>query len=790
MFIREAASAIQKQLPKKQCTSTGSCGRWVSAPFLLLLVLLILTQSVLGGQSVKYLPGYGELPFELETGYISVNESELFYYFIPRKGTPQEDPIFLWLTGGPGCSSFNGLVYEFGMLLSLSLSLSLSSMKASCLIRAMSAMDYKLGLIPQQILLVVTLHTEMPTDIFHVARLPFDIKNWERCNKSLSYTKDIATVVPVHQELKEYGSLEVLVEWKSTRSWKVSIKEEQVLFVDFILETREKNIPEETERNMATERKANHYSRQLFPKNLLHDRHFNANSPLLSTLNVLQLLLVLVLCTSRTFAAFSQSIVKTLPGYAGDLPFKLETGYVSVGEWNDVHLFYYFIESEGNPELDPLILWLTGGPGCSGFCGLVYEIGPLHFDTEHFDGKFPNLTLNPFSWTKVASIIFLDAPVGTGFSYADNAESYVVDDLLSATDNYNFLLKWLMDHPTFLSNELYIGGDSYSGIIVPIVVQKIYEGTAKPSGRGSQSATVAAFDGGRGWSGLGWRLQGYILGNPLTSEHDDKNARIEFAHRLALLSDKLYESIKYNCHGEYITIDPNNAPCIKDLTLVTECLANLDTAQILEPNCAYASRNSSKLKWDRRFIEEEPTDLLLLPRVPKFWCRIYNYIMSYIWANDEGVRQALGIQKGTVEKWVRCNESLSYTEVVETSLDYHRNLSHTTLRALVYSGDHDMLIPYLGTHKWIESLNLTVDEEWRPWFVDGQNGGYTMSYVNNGYHLTFATIKARKKNPTNLTSTKIKLTSASILGGGHTAPEYKPKEAFAMIERWLAFYYL
>ncbi|XP_058191575.1 serine carboxypeptidase-like 15 [Rhododendron vialii] len=111
MFIREAASAIQKQLPKKQCTSTGSCGRWVYAPFLLLLVLLILTQSVLGGQSVKYLPGYDELPFELETGYISVNESELFYY-IPSQGDPKEDPIFLWLTGGPGCSSFNGLVYE------------------------------------------------------------------------------------------------------------------------------------------------------------------------------------------------------------------------------------------------------------------------------------------------------------------------------------------------------------------------------------------------------------------------------------------------------------------------------------------------------------------------------------------------------------------------------------------------------------------------------------------------------------------------------------------------------
>lgn len=49
--------------------------------------------------------------------------------------------------------------------------------------------------------------------------------------------------------------------------------------------------------------------------------------------------------------------------------------YVTIDESHGKKLFYYFVESEGNPLKDPVVLWLNGGPGCSSFDGFVYEHG-------------------------------------------------------------------------------------------------------------------------------------------------------------------------------------------------------------------------------------------------------------------------------------------------------------------------------------------------------------------------------------------------------------------------------
>ncbi|XP_059445668.1 serine carboxypeptidase-like 18 [Corylus avellana] len=460
---------------------------------------------------------------------------------------------------------------------------------------------------------------------------------------------------------------------------------------------------------------------------------------------------LLVLLLSAT--AMSVTVVETLPGYSDELPFNLETGYVSVGETDDLQLFYYFIESQRNPVRDPLVLWLTGGPGCSALSGLIYEIGPLTFDFDSFNGSFPTLRVNPQAWTQVANIIFLDAPVGTGFSYSTSSEGYYSSDTSSPYDIYTFLRKWILDHPKYLKNPLYIAGDSYSGVIVPQV-------------------SILISDGNIAGSLPPMNLLGYILGNPVTDQHGDENSRIKYFHRLTLISDELYESVKESCKGEYVYPDLTNSTCLDDIGLIAECTKNVNDAQILEPKCSFATPRPKTMNWGRKFFDDIPDEIIQSPPTKRQenWCRNTNYVLSYIWANDATVQKALGVRNGTITDWKRCNKSLAYESNLNTVVHYHEELLITRgYRALVYSGDHDMMIPYVGTQVWVKNLNLPTVDGWRPWFVEGQIAGFTEKYSTvKGDGLTFALVK----------------------GGGHTAPEYKPKECLEMADRWMSFYAL
>ncbi|KAK9286617.1 hypothetical protein L1049_015017 [Liquidambar formosana] len=467
----------------------------------------------------------------------------------------------------------------------------------------------------------------------------------------------------------------------------------------------------------------------------------SSNSSICVDCACLHLLLLLLL---SGYAVSTHYIVKTLPGFSGELPFKLETGYVSVG---DVEFFYYFVESEGNPGADPLLIYLNGGPGCSGLNGFFYQVGPLAFNITDYTGGLPRLLYYPYAWTKTANIIFLDAPVGAGFSYATTTDAYNSSDTQSTAQTYGFIKNWLNDHPDFMANPFFIASDSYAGIIVPMLAQTIIEGN-----EAGEEPEV--------------NLKGYSIGCGHTDTTMEANAKIQFAHRMALVSDGLYESAKTSCNGNYAAVDPNNAKCVEDIEAINRCIEQISVLHILEPNCAFISPKPND-EMPRRFLQANTgNSLLSSPKFRDLWCHNFNYLLSDIWTNYKSVQHALNVRPGAVKRFFRCNVSIAYTRDVKTVVAYHKNLTMAGLQVLVFNGDHDILIPNNGVEQWIKSLDLTIDSDWRPWFVGGQVAGYTRKYTNSGYRLTYATIK----------------------GAGHSPHEYKRMECFDMFHRWIHYY--
>ncbi|XP_052173517.1 serine carboxypeptidase-like 18 [Diospyros lotus] len=461
--------------------------------------------------------------------------------------------------------------------------------------------------------------------------------------------------------------------------------------------------------------------------------------------NLVHLLLLSVLgIVFGAKPALSGQIVQYLPGFDGELPFKLETGYINVDE---SELFYYFIESEGDPQGDPLFLWLTGGPGCTAFSGLIYEVGPMEYDVETYTGGLPKLRYYPYGWTKSASMIFLDSPVGTGFSYARTLEGWASSDMKSVEQAYQFLRKWLVEHPQYLAVQLYIAGDSYAGKIVPLITKKIMDGNKD---KAEQFLNV----------------KGYLVGSPRTDLLTEENSKVELFHRLALISDEIYENLKKSCNDSYVTVDPSNTQCLAALQDLKKCVKDLSTRDFLEPNCELSSNDLADVL-DRRSVTEGSLDSeFLLPPMSMAaisYCTAFSITHNKIWANDESVQEALHVRKETVRHWERCNNSLLYTKDIKNVVPVHKELSGLDLEVLVESGDHDIAVPYIGTLKWIKSLNLSVVDGWRPWHVDNQVAGYTTKYSEKGYHLTFATVK----------------------GAGHPAPEFYRRECFYLFDRWI-----
>ncbi|KAJ6377120.1 hypothetical protein OIU76_026149 [Salix suchowensis] len=356
--------------------------------------------------------------------------------------------------------------------------------------------------------------------------------------------------------------------------------------------------------------------------------------------------------------ADDQHLVSNLPGQP-DVSFKHYAGYLTVNEQNGRALFYWFYEATAHPDKKPLVLWLNGGPGCSSVgYGATQEIGPFIVDTNGHGLKY-----NPHSWNTEANMLFLESPVGVGFSYSNT------------TSDYNIL------------------GDEFTGKYVPELAEIINDKNNDPS--------------------LHIDLNGILLGNPETSDADDWRGMVDYAWSHAVISDETHKIIGQSCN-----FDSNdtwsNDDCAEAVDELLKQYKEIDIYSLYTSVCIGDSASS-----DDKFTQ------IMFRRSSKMMPRIMGgydpcldeYAKAFY--NRPDVQQALHVSDGQhLKNWSICNTKIfvEWLESKPSVLPIYKKLIAAGLRIWVYSGDTDGRVPVLSTRYSLSSLGLPITKTWRPWY--------------------------------------------------------------------------
>ncbi|OQD83817.1 hypothetical protein PENANT_c015G03269 [Penicillium antarcticum] len=148
------------------------------------------------------------------------------------------------------------------------------------------------------------------------------------------------------------------------------------------------------------------------------------------------------------------------------------TGSAQYTGWLDIghkHLFFWYFDSQNEATNDPLTLWMTGGPGASSMLGLFQEIGPCLIN-DYGNGTVSN----PWAWNRNTSLLFVDQPVGVGFSYIDEGYDVPRDSKAAAVDMHHFLQIFISEiFPEKQFSDFHLSGESYAGKYIPYLGAEI-----------------------------------------------------------------------------------------------------------------------------------------------------------------------------------------------------------------------------------------------------------------------------------------------------------------------------
>ncbi|CAI9768790.1 unnamed protein product [Fraxinus pennsylvanica] len=421
--------------------------------------------------------------------------------------------------------------------------------------------------------------------------------------------------------------------------------------------------------------------------------------------------------------------ITQLPGQP-QVTFQQFAGYVTVDQKKQRALFYYFVEAEVDPASKPLVLWLNGGPGCSSLgVGAFSENGP-------FRPSGNVLVRNEYSWNREANILYLESPIGVGFSFSTDSSTYEgVNDKITGMDNLVFLQKWFLKFPQYRNRSLYITGESYAGHYIPQLAEIMLQFNKKENL---------------------FNLKGIALGNPVLEFATDFNSRAEYFWSHGLISDTTYKLFTSTCNysryvSEYYrgTISP---VCSRVMNLVTtETSKFVDKYDVTLDVCISSVLSQSKILSPKQVTETIDV------------C-VEDETVNYL--NRRDVQKALHAHLVGVNRWLICSNVLDYEllDLEIPTIPIVGRIIKAGIPVLVYSGDQDSVIPLTGSrtlvHRLAEELRLRTSTQYRVWFSGMQVGGWTQVYGNI---LSFATIR----------------------GASHEAPFSQPERSLVLFKAFL-----
>ena len=357
-------------------------------------------------------------------------------------------------------------------------------------------------------------------------------------------------------------------------------------------------------------------------------------------------------------------------------------GYIDLNDTHDSHYFYWFFESRFNASTDPLVLWLTGGPGCSSLLALFGENGPFLMN-----GTTKPVT-NPYSWNSFANLLYVDQPVGTGFSYASSIIDDDTNEKEIAKAMSKFLTGFYAKYPQYSHLDLFIVGESYAGHYVPAIGQYLI-----------RSKTVASN-----------QLKGVGIGNGWVDPYIQYKAYAQYAYKNKLINettlkiaDGLYDACK-------ILIDTHIWP-----VAFYEC--QIIELFVLESCEIHIGRSIN------------PYDIRIPCKVPPL-CYDFDPVTKLL--NDKDVQADLGVNR----EWVQCERAVELFLIHDWIQQFQSSVAEileSNRRVLVYSGKEDFICNYLGGLEWANTTKWSDQEafsrtSFKTWSVDNSTAGEVKNY--------------------------------------------------------------